>query len=151
VLAGHVERLPAGSQHGDRRRLPQDRLRQQRAGVDQVLAGVEDQQQLPFPQVLEQRVKGRPRVLLRQAEHARHRVGQQRGVAQFGQLDDPGTVRVTGRGLRGRDQGDTSLADSARSDDRHEPGFRQHRGDSGEFVPPAYEVGVSVVWKSSGH
>ena len=77
----------------------------------------------PLPQVLEQRVKRGPGVLLGQAEHARDRVGQQRGIAQAGQLDDPRAVRVAGRRLRGRGERHPGLADPARPDDRHQAGL----------------------------
>jgi hypothetical protein len=147
VLAGHVERLLRGGEHGHAGSIPHDGLGERGAGVEQVLARVEDQQQPPVPQVLEQRVERGARVLLGQAEHARDRVGQQRGVAQVRQLDDPGAVRVADGCLCGRDERDPRLADPARSDDRHDPGVREHRGDPREFALPAYEVGVLVLWK----
>ena len=44
-LAHEVERLPAGGQDGEPRAVPEERLRHPRAGVDQVLAVVQHQEQ----------------------------------------------------------------------------------------------------------
>ena len=68
ALAGHVQRLPAGGEHRDLARLGDDGLGEQRAGVDDVLAGVEDQQHALVAQVREHRVELRAARLLGQAE-----------------------------------------------------------------------------------
>jgi hypothetical protein len=56
VLAGHRQRLPAGGEHGDDGRPEQD-VGQHGARVDQVLAGVQDQQHSLVAQVLDDRVE----------------------------------------------------------------------------------------------
>ena len=55
VLPGHVERLPAGRQQGHARGLPEHALGERRARVDEVLASVEDEQQLAPAQVVQDR------------------------------------------------------------------------------------------------
>jgi hypothetical protein len=71
VLARHVHRLPAGGQHGYLGRVAQYQADQRGAGADQVLAGVEDEQQLTVAQVVHDRVRLGPGILLGQPEPAR--------------------------------------------------------------------------------
>ena len=141
VLAGHVERLPAGSEHGDGRGLPEDCLRQQRAGVDQVLAGVEDQQQprvRKWSSTVASCVRSSCSV---QAKAVRDGVGQQRGIAQPGQLDQPDAVGVAVRGTGGGAQRDAGLADPAGADHGDEPRAVKQRGQPRELALAADETG----------
>ena len=151
LLAEGVERLPAGREHGHAGRLGQDRLDQVGARVEQVLAGVQDQQQPLVPQVLEQRVEGGPRVLLGQAEHARDRVRQQQRVAQAGLLDDPHAVGVVAGRLGRRAQRHPGLADAARPDHGHQPAALEHGGNLRQFALPADEVGELILLSASRH
>ena len=127
VLARRVERLPAGREHGHLGRGPQHRLGQSGAGVDQMLAGVEDQQHPPVPHVLEH---GRPLqagVPWRQPEAGRDRAGEQRRVGHPGQLDQHDAVGEPARRQRGRGdvQAEPALPDPARADHGDQPGRPQ--------------------------
>ena len=87
----------AAAQHG---------VGERRAGVDQVLAGVQDEQQLPAPQVSEDApastgawpASGTP-------ERRGDRVGHQGGVADGAQVGEPDAVRVLARRPRPRRAG----------------------------------------------
>ena len=82
ALAGHVQRLAAGGEHRDLARLGDDGLGEERAGVDDVLAGVEDQQHALVAQVREHRLELRAPGLLGQVELPGDSVRQQLGVEQ---------------------------------------------------------------------
>ena len=141
MLPWHVERLPAGREQGHARRLAEHALGERRARVDEVLAGVEDEQHLAVAQVVQDsRALGGP-VPFRQPQARRHRGGELRRIAQLRQLGDPGAVPVPLRGQRGRAQADPGLADPRRPDGGHQPGGLQERGEPGEFGLPADEPG----------
>ncbi len=120
-LTGDVERLAAGGEHGHRRRPGHDGVGQLRAGVDEVLAGVENQQQMAVAQVGEQRVGRRPGEVLGRADPLRDDVRQQPAVAQPGQFHQPHAVRVPGRRRGGGAQRHAGLADAAWTDERDKP------------------------------
>jgi len=87
VLADHVERLAACREQGDAGGLRDDRLDEYRAGVDEMLAGIEDQQQVAVTQVGEHGVPLLASRPLGEAEGVRDQVGKVLGFAQRGQLD----------------------------------------------------------------
>ncbi len=120
VLARYVERLPRRGQQGNPRGFPQDGFREARAGVDQVLAGIEDEEHVPVAQVVQDRVDLRPGVLLGQAEAAGDGVGQQLRIAEPGQLHDPHPIGVAAHRLGRRSQRHARLADAPWPDDGHE-------------------------------
>ncbi len=149
VLALSVERLPARRQEPHAGRLAHDGLDQRGAGVEHVLAGVQDQQQPTVAQVIEHRVQLGPRVLLGQPEHAADGVDQQLGIAQAGQLDDPHAVGIGIDGLGADDERDPRFADTAGTDHRHQAGPLEQGGDLREFVLPADEVRKPVLLGAS--
>ena len=141
VLAAYVERFPARGQQGDARRPRDDRLGEHRARVDEVLAGVQDQQEVAVAQVGEHRVQVGTVGLLGEAERARDRVHQEPGLAQRGQLDQADTVGEAWRRRRGGAQREAALADAARAGHRDQPGLFKQRAQPGELCLPADETG----------
>jgi hypothetical protein len=139
-LAVNVERLAAGGEHGDERRPEEDRPGQLRAGVDEVLARVEDEQQAAVAEVREERVPLRGLGLVGQPEPAGDRVRHQLGVALRGQLDQAGPVRVPGSGRLGGAQGDAGLADPAGPNQRYQPRVANEFVDLTELRCPPDEL-----------
>jgi hypothetical protein len=134
VLTGHAERLLAGGQHAQPRRRPQQRLDEHRARVDQVLASVEDQQQPFVRQVIGEQVDAVARRLVGQAEGLGHRLGDELGIAQPGQLDQPGAVGE-GATLPGGDaERQPRLADAAHPGHGDEPGVFEEQLGLAQFA-----------------
>jgi hypothetical protein len=122
VLTGHVQRLPAGGQDNDAGSLAGHRAGQRRAGVHQVLAGIEDQQQPAVAQVGQDGGQLRPGILLGQPEGGRDGVRQQLRVAQPGQLGQADPVAELAGQASGRAERHARLADPAGAGHRHQPG-----------------------------
>ena len=141
VLARYIERLPRRGQQRDLRGLPQDGLDETRAGVDQVLAGIEDEKQVPVAQVVQDRVDLLPGVLLGQAEAAGDGVGQQFRVAEAAQLHDPHAVGVVPHRLAAARSDTLVLTDAPRPNDGHEPGVAEELGQVQQLCLPADEIG----------
>ena len=87
-----VERLPAGGQQGHPGRGAQHGVGEGGAGVDQVLARVEDEQQPLAAQVAEEGRARRRLVLVRQAERGGDGGREQVGIADPGQVGEPDAV-----------------------------------------------------------
>ena len=92
-LAGDLQRLAAGGQHAQAGAGGQQARGQRRAGVQQVLAVVQHQQQRPRPQGGDQAVQQRHPRRLAHAQGGRHGLGHQRRVGEGGQLHQPDPVR----------------------------------------------------------
>lgn len=93
-LAVHPQREAARGQHPQARRPAQQRLDQVGAGSDVLLVPVQDQQHLTVGEMVEQDLPGRPEGVVGQPQRVDHRVLQQVGVAQAGELGDPHTMAV---------------------------------------------------------
>ena len=120
--------LAAGGQDAQAGAAPQQRLGQRGAGVEQVLAVVEHQQQAPGGQRRRsacRRAAG-PAARARRARAATA-CGHERRVGQRRQLDQPDAVRVVGRPARRRLQRQARLADAAGAGQRQQPRRRQQR------------------------
>src|SRR4051794_34642131 len=111
VLAGKVQRLPAGDQ-----RLQPGKSREQvaepRRGVEHLLEVVEDQQQPPVRHLLDDRVAG--------PDRARDRRQHELGIAQALQRDPEHAVRRVGGEVRRQLNGEPRLPGSARAGQRYE-------------------------------
>jgi hypothetical protein len=140
VLAGHVERLPAGDDEGDARRAAQHGVGELAAGVDQVLARVEDEQQLPAAQVVKEMRPARL-VARRDSDGRGDRAGQLVRVVDPAQVDQPDTVLVAVGRLRRGSQCEPGLAHAGRPGDRHEADGAEQRGEAGELILTADEAG----------
>jgi hypothetical protein len=110
-----------------------------------VLAVVQHQQQ---PLVAHERGqpfrRRRPRAaarLLAQPQHGDHRLRQQPGVAQPGQLDQPHAVRPAVPELAGQLDRQAGLAGTARPGDRHQPVLLDQLADLAQLDVAADEAG----------
>ena len=119
VLAFDLKSLAARRQDVDLRRGREDACRQSCHRLDEMLAGIEDQENPLVAQIGDQ--AGRCIVgLNRQPQHGGHGRGHQVGIAQHAEIDEE---HGAGEGLdqvmsdRHRNRG---LADAARADDRDE-------------------------------
>ena len=150
VLARRVERLPAGREHGHLGRGPQHRLGEGGAGVDQVLAGVEDQQHPAVPHVLEHGRLLQAGVPFRQPEDGRDLAGEQRRVGHPGQLDEHDAVGEPAGRQRGRGdvQAEPALPDPARADHGDEPGGTQQGRQALRLRHPADEA-IGLDWQQA--
>ena len=84
-------------------------------GADDVLAGVQDQQQLAVAQRVGQGGGYRPVGLLVDAQVSRNAPGRQRRVGAVGELDQPHPVGEIGRELPGQPGCQPGFANTARS------------------------------------
>ena len=126
-------RSPGAAASSVRARLPQR--------LDQVLAGVEDQQQLPLGQARRQRLERVAGRLVGQPERGRHRAGQQLVVAQRGQLDQPAAVGEGVPDLARDPQREPGLAHPARPAQGDQPVLVDGGDDGRHFPPSADEPG----------
>ena len=93
-LARDPESLTAGGQDPQAGAAPEERLRDGRARVDQVLAVVEDEQDLAVAQMLDDELDVRLGLPLPDAEHVGHGLDDEGGVADCRELDQPHAVAV---------------------------------------------------------
>jgi hypothetical protein len=139
-FAAHAERLPAGRQHRDAGRGVQDRQRELADGLDEVLAGVQDQQRGAVAQVGEDGVHGLAALEPGEAERGARGVREQPRGLQRGQLDEVHAVRVgVGQLPRGLAH-ETGLADPADPGDGDEPARAENLDETRDLDPPADEA-----------
>src|ERR1700681_852202 len=93
-LALDAQRLAAGDQDGQRWTGAQEPAGERRAGVDQVLAAVQDQECATALEASDEHVDHRPPRLLSCTACTGYGLLQQPGVAQGRQLYQPGAVSV---------------------------------------------------------
>ncbi len=139
--AGHAQRLPAGGEDAQPGRGRQQRAGEAAAALDQVLAGVEHQQQLALGQVRGQRLERVAGRLVGQPERGRHGGRQQLVVAQRGQLDQPAAVGEGVPDLARHPQREPGLAHPARPAQGDQPVLVDGGDDGGHFPPSADEPG----------
>jgi hypothetical protein len=113
VLARHVHRLAAGSQDRHLGRVAQHRFGQPCARADQVLAGVEDEQQLAAAQVVHDRVRLGSGLLPGQPETGRDGVRQQVRIEQSAQLGQADAIGELAAAPSRGPQRDARLPDAA--------------------------------------
>ncbi len=141
VLARDRQRLPARGDHPHARCSPEDVGHEQRGSLEQVLAVVHQEQQLPVPQVGEQESPRLGRGLVAQVQGREDRVPHQVGVPDIGQLDQPCAVRE-GAGEIGPDPDrEAGLADAARADERDQANRAELLPQLRELAAAADEAG----------
>ena len=140
-LAVDNQRFPAGGQHPQPGRRPQQQVGQLGGRVHQVLAVIQNQQQLPPGQIVRQRGGRRVAGPVLQAQDTRDGLGHQRLLPQLIQPDQPHPAgkrpRQPGRGP----QRQPGLAHPADPGQRHQPGPRQQPLDLGHLITAADEAG----------
>ena len=151
LLGRQAQRLLAGGQHLQARRLREQRGGQLGHRVDEVFAVVQHQQHLHRLQGLRQRLPrgdrcaGADGVLQRLLQHTGH-VGQQRlGLRQRRQVDEHRAVREAPLQLAGHGTRQRRLADAASADDGDQPMRRQQVGQRLKIVfAPEQQLGRSL-------
>ena len=106
-----------------------------------MLTGVEDEQQLTAAQVVHDRVRLGPGVLLGQPEAGRDGVRQQVRIVQPAQLGQAHAVGEPAAGAGRGTQRDPRLADAAGAGHGHQPGRTQQPVQHGQLPLAADESG----------
>jgi hypothetical protein len=140
-LATDPEGLPAGGHDGNAGTGPQDRLAHRRAGVEDVLAVVQDHQEIPGGQMGGEALGGGAPGGVADLEHAQHGLGHQCRVGQRCELHPPGSVGMAAGELSGDRGGQASLADTAGPGEGHQAVLAGQAGQVGELGLPADERG----------
>lgn len=119
-LARHAQRAAAHGEHrepgGVREQFPDQR----RTALHQVLEAVEDQQEPPLREMLDQHLARAPQCVVGQPERLDQRVIHQIRITERCELGEPHLVAVAFLRLRGRTQREPRLADPTHPDDRDE-------------------------------
>ena len=137
VLARDRQRLPARGDHPHARRRPEDLGHEQCGCLEQVLAVVHQEEQLPVPQVGEQEGLRLGRCLIAQIQGREHRVADQVRIPDVGELDEPRAVREGSREIGPDPDREAGLADAARADE----GDQANRG---ELLPQLRELAAAA-------
>ncbi|HZQ57169.1 MAG TPA: hypothetical protein VFA84_04000 [Acidimicrobiales bacterium] len=139
-LAGHGEALTAGREHLDPGRRCHDAVNERGDRAEQVLAVVEDQQQPPFAEEVEESpLRGRPRPLLEAKRRHDRFLHCVRGRDRR-QFDEPCAIRE-GRDNVGRQlHGHPCLPDAADAGQREDAGLFQRLGVLDELAFPPDET-----------
>ena len=134
-FAGHVQAFPAGGQDADPGALPGQHDHHPAGRCQDVLAVVQHDQQLAAGQRshhARHRVGG---VSFRDAQRRGDRRGNERGIGEGGQLDQPRAILEAAGGQRSRPQPQPGLTAPSRAGQRHHPGRAQAIQDRGELRP----------------
>ena len=142
VLAGDAEGRPA--RHQDRERgAGAEEIGDQGGRRQQVLEVVEDEQETLRTEVGDQPLAERPLAGIRQVERLGDRRGDQAGVAERGQPDEPDPVREAAAQVAGHLEREAGLPHAAGSGERDEANVRpaQQIGDGRDVGGAADERG----------
>ncbi len=139
-LPRHRQRLAARREDADGGTRPQHALDERRDSLDEVLAVVEQQQDLVRPQPLGDRLLDRFPRSLTEAQHLGQLSGNARLVGDSGQVDEPHAVAEGLQQTSGCLQRQPRLAAAARTRERHEPMVGEPRHDRGQLRLAPHEV-----------
>jgi hypothetical protein len=120
VLGHHPEHLPAGAQHPQAGAGAQGPVGEHRAGVHQVLAVVQYQQQIPVAQVVRNHLGERPFAVHVDAERVGDGVLQQGGLGHPGEVDQPDAVGERAPQLTGGPHGEPALSAATHAGQGHQ-------------------------------
>jgi hypothetical protein len=141
VLLGEAEPVPAGGEDPDALGAVQQGGGEPGARGGEVLAVVDDEQQPPVADLLDEGVERRLGGVVVQAQRVGGGQRDERRVVQPGQVDEAHAVRE-GPPDPGRDaRGEPGLADAARPGQRHQPCAGQQLASVGQFATPVDEAG----------
>ena len=122
-LAAQVEPLPASGDHAQPWAAGKE-IGHQRGGAHHLLEVVEDEQQVPVAQEVQQQVARRLGADLAQLQGAGDGHGDERGIGQRRQRDERGAVGELNAQMRRQIEGEAGLAGAAGPRQRQQPGFR---------------------------
>ncbi len=141
ALAFEAERLAAGRHDRQRRAGPQQRLRQLRAGVDQVLAIVEDEQRGIAFQLIDDRLEHGPGAVIAHADGRGDVLGERTRIHQRGQLGPDDAAGEQGARVARELDGEPGLAAAAGAGQREQPRRDENRRALLQFVRSADQAG----------
>ena len=139
LLAAHVEQLAARREHADAWTSREQRADEGRDRVDEVLAIVDDQQQLPRPELA---TDGHAQLLAAALADAQHLRGQRLDLISRGsgaECHEPDPVGECGEHRRGRLERQPSLSGAARTQQGHQAPVGQRFGDLDDGELAAYQ------------
>jgi hypothetical protein len=119
-FAGDGQWFAAGGQKAELRGVCQQLLRQLGTVGDQMLAIVQEQQQLSGLQMIEEGLEGRLLGRMRNAERPGEELRQKRRVTERGQLHQPDAIAIPVADRPGDVQGQPRLATATRAAERDE-------------------------------
>ena len=119
------ESLAAGRQDAQAHSRAEQRFRELSAGGNQVLAIVEEQENLAIANVVRQRFADGPVRALSNVEHRGHGLSHQARIGERRQVDDPDAVGKTIEHVRRQFQGQAGLATPAGAGKRQQASGRQ--------------------------
>ena len=142
-LAPNAQRLPAGRQHPQPRGAAQQRRRQRGARAEQVLAVIQDEQQLGRMQPVAQRLDHRHLAGLPDPQRLHHLGRHQLRIGDARQVSQPRPVTETlCRGCgRGEFDRQPRLAGAARPGQGDQPGLAEQAVQRGQVPLPPHETG----------
>ena len=138
-FAGHVQAFPAGGQDAHPGAVPGQHGHHPGGRRQDVLAVVEHDQQLAVrqrPHDARHRVRG---VSFRDPQRLGDGGGNERGIGERGQFDQPGAVTEPAGSQRRRPQGEPCLTAPARAGQRYHAGRAQAVQDRGDLRPAAHQ------------
>ena len=140
-FTGDPQRLAAGRQDPQPRRGAQQRAGQPGAGIQQMLAVIQYQQQLRRPQPVDQRLQHRHITRLPHPQRQHHLRGHQPRIGDTGQLGQPHPVREPAHHPRPGLQGQPGLSRPAGPGQRDQPRLAQQPFQPGQVLLAAQEAG----------
>ncbi len=132
-LARDAERLAAGCQDAKARAGAEQRGAERRAGVEDVLTVVEQEQHVAVGEVPPQHISRRVPRRATNVEYTRRLRRDVFRVGDRGEIDKPDAIRPPARLTTTELDGRSGLAHPARAGQRHQPGSAQHVADGFEF------------------
>jgi hypothetical protein len=141
VLSHHPEHLPAGAHHPESGRGAQRAVYESGAGVQQVLAVVQHQQQFPVPQVPDDHFGRRLVGGDIDAQGLGDRVPDHGAIGHWGEIDQPYAVSECPAQLPGNPDGEAGLTAAAYPGEGDQPGARQQPLHLHDVLSAADEAG----------
>ena len=141
-LPADAQRFPARDQQARPRARPHQGVGQLGGRAEHMLGIVQDHEQVPVADRLDQGVEHGLSRLLADLQHGRHGAGHQLGFGHRRQLGQPYPVAGAVQHLSRHLQRQPGLADPARPRDRDQPRSARHqRPQLGQLRRPAHETG----------
>ena len=138
-LAAESEGLPARGDQPQRRCLPEQRVGEHGARVEEVLAVVEDDEHLAGRDVVDQPGDRPAAGFVAKAERRHDRLRHELRITHAGKLDQPRTIGDAAGEVARDAEGEAGLADAPGPDEGHESGPGQGRLDVLDVPTPADE------------
>ncbi len=140
------ERFSAGSDHDDIRAAPSQLLGETGCRFEHLLTVVQHNQSGLVREVVQHYLLEAASPHLRKVQDRRHSAGDASPVRGGGELDQPGTVVEVVHDVKGDLHRKAGFANPSSSDDRHESGLTDQRGQRGPLLGTADEAGP-VEWQ----